>query len=80
MSPADYAHLPKAKKSEDLRFNYLRSTAATLLAEARDSVPQIYAVIGLTLQSATRILGKYLARTSVRSSVAILAFENSTAT
>lgn len=75
MRPADYAYLPKAKKAEHLQFNDLRGTAVTLLSEAGNSIPQICAVTGHTLQSATRILEKYVAMTP-----ALLAFENSPAT
>lgn len=80
LRPEDYADLPKAKKAEYLRFNDLRGTAVTLLAEAGNAIPQICAVTGHTLQSATRILEKYLAMTPALSKAAILAFENSPAT
>ena len=80
LRPADYADLPKAVKAEHLRFNDIRGTAVTLLSEAGNRVPQICAVTGHTLQSATRILEKYLAMTPALSKAAILAFENSPAT
>ena len=54
--------------------------AVTLLSEAGNGIPQICAVTGHTLQSATRILEKYLAMTPALSKAAILAFENSPAT
>lgn len=80
LRPEGYAELPKAKKAEHLRFNDLRGTAVTLLSEAGNGIPQICAVTGHTLQSATRILEKYLAMTPALSRAAILAFENSPAT
>jgi integrase len=80
LRPEGYAELPKAKKAEYLRFNDVRGTAVTLLAEAENGIPQICAVTGHTLQSATRILEKYLAMTPALSRAAILAFENSPAT
>lgn len=41
-----------------LRFNDLRGTAVTLLAEAGATVPQIASITGHTLESVTRILEK----------------------
>ncbi len=80
LRPEGYSELPKAAKAEHLRFNDLRGTAVTLLSEAGNGIPQICAVTGHTLQSATRILEKYLAMTPALSKAAILAFENSPAT
>lgn len=80
LRPEGYAELPKAQKAEYLRFNDVRGTAVTLLPEAGNAIPQICAVTGRTLQSATRILEKYLAMTPALSKAAILAFENSPAT
>ncbi|SES63207.1 tyrosine-type recombinase/integrase [Paracoccus homiensis] len=80
LRPDGYAELPKAKKAEHLRFNDLRGTAVRLLSEAENGIPQICAVTGHTLQSATRILEKYMAMTPALSKAAILAFENSPAT
>lgn len=80
LRPEGYADLPKAAKAEHLRLNDLRGTAVTLLSEAGNGIPQICAVTGHTLQSATRILEKYLAMTPALSKAAILAFENSPAT
>lgn len=80
LRPEGYAELSKAAKAEHLRFNDLRGTAVTLLSEAGNGIPQICAVTGHTLQSATRILEKYLAMTPALSRAAILAFENSPAT
>lgn len=62
--------------SERLHFHDLRGTAVTLLAEAGATVPQIAAITGHTLESVTRILEKYLARTKELSEAAIVAFEN----
>jgi hypothetical protein len=53
---------------------------ATLLSEAGASVPQICSITGHTLQSAHRILERYLARTRALSKAAILHFENAAAT
>lgn len=80
LRPEGYGELSKAQKAEHLRFNDLRGTAVTLLSEAGNGIPQICAVTGHTLQSATRILEKYLAMTPALSKAAILAFENSPAT
>lgn len=65
-----------AEKRACLRFNDLRGTAVTLLAAAQASVPQIAAITGHTLQSAARILERYLAMTDQLSSAAIHLFEN----
>lgn len=51
-----------------------------MLAEAGCEVPQIASITGHTLQSATRILEKYMAMTPALSKAAIQAFENSPAT
>lgn len=67
-------------RAERLELRDLRGTAVTLLSEAGCSVPQIVAITGHTLQSAHRILERYLARTAVLAEAAILAFENSPAT
>ena len=67
-------------KSERLEFRDLRGTAVTLLSEAGCPVPQIVAITGHTMQSAHRILEKYLARTEALSRAAIVAFENAEAT
>jgi len=44
------------------------------------TAPEIVSITGHTLQSATRILEKYLARTKAISGAAILKFENAPAT
>lgn len=80
LRPENYRELSKAEQSKYLRFNDLRGTAVTLLAEAGNKVPLICSITGHTLQSATRILEKYLAMTPAMSKAAILAFENSPAT
>jgi integrase len=67
-------------KSEKLELRDLRGTAVTLLSEAGCEVPQIVSITGHTLQSAHRILEKYLARTEALSQAAIHHFENATAT
>ena len=58
----------------------MRGTAVTLLAEAGASIPQICSITGHSLQSATRILERYLAKTAALSSAAIHLFENATET
>ncbi|WP_181817324.1 tyrosine-type recombinase/integrase [Paracoccus pantotrophus] len=80
LRPQNYATLTQQEKSRFLRFNDLRGTAVTLLAEAGCEVPQIASITGHTLQSATRILEKYLAMTPALSKAAIQAFESSPAT
>ena len=67
-------------EGERLELGDLRGTAVTMMAEAGCSVPQIVAVTGHTLQSATRILERYMARTSRMAEAAILHFENAKAT
>ena len=78
--PKAWDDLTKNEKKGFLHFNDLRGTAVTLLAEAKCSVPMIASITGHTLQSATRILEKYLARTAALSEAAILMFENASAT
>ena len=74
--PKPFKEMSKAEKQGHLHFHDLRGTAVTMLADAGVTVPQICAVTGHTLQSATRILERYLARTAAMSKAAILAFEN----
>lgn len=47
----------------DLHFHDLRGTAVTMLAEAGCSVPEIVSITGHSLESATKILERYLSRT-----------------
>lgn len=75
--PKPFDELTKTEKKGFLHFHDMRGTAVTMLAAAGNEVPRICAVTGHTLQSATRILEKYLARTGAMSRAAILAFENS---
>lgn len=72
--------LHSADAKTRLRFNDLRGTAVTLLAEAGATVPQIASITGHTLESVTRILERYLARTKALSDAAIYAFENAEGT
>lgn len=74
--PAGWENRTKEEKRECLRFNDQRGTAVTLLSEAGASIPQICAITGHSLQSATRILSKYLAMTDALSKAAIHLFEN----
>jgi integrase len=59
-----------------LTFHDLRGTAVTLLAEAGCDVPQIAAITGHTLRSASAILEKYLPRTRAQSAAAMTKLEN----
>lgn len=74
------AGLYYADPKERLHFNDLRGTAVTLLAEAGCTVQETVAITGHTLESANKILEKYLARTKSISDAAILKFENAEAT
>lgn len=74
--PKPFKDMTKDEKKGYLHFHDMRGTAVTMLAAAGVTVPQICAVTGHTLQSATRILEKYLARTAAMSKAAILAFQN----
>lgn len=79
------AHMKEAglyaeSAADRLHFHDLRGTAVTLLAEAGATVPQIVAITGHTMESANRILEKYLARTKRLSEAAIYAFENAAGT
>ncbi|MDW4551496.1 tyrosine-type recombinase/integrase [Defluviimonas sp. D31] len=78
--PRPLKEMTKAEKAGQLHFNDLRGTAVTLLDKAGVAIPQMCAVTEHTLQSATRILERYMARTSAMSRAAIQAFENSPAT
>jgi integrase len=78
--PKPLRELTKAEKANYLHFHDMRGTAVTMLASAGVSLPLICSVTGHSLQSATRILEKYLARTPDMARAAILAFENSPAT
>lgn len=60
----------------ELRFHDLRGTAVTLMNEAGVSIQQVAAITGHTMQSATRILERYGARTKRLAEAAIHAFEN----
>lgn len=74
--PAGWDNLTKEEKKECLRFNDQRGTAVTLLSEAGATIPQICSITGHSLQSATRILSRYLAMTEALSTAAIRLFEN----
>jgi integrase len=70
----------KAKVPAELHFHDLRGTAATLLAEAGATVPQIASITGHSLKEVSSILEKYLSRTSVLAGEAIVLFENAKST
>ncbi|MFC3057873.1 tyrosine-type recombinase/integrase [Paenirhodobacter populi] len=74
--PRPFEELTKEEKQGFLHFHDLRGTAVTLLAEAGCEIPQICAITGHTLESATRILRHYLASTEAIAKAAILRFEN----
>jgi integrase len=64
-------------KGVRLHFNDLRGTAVTLLAQAGCTIPEIVSITGHTLENATRIIEKYMARTKSLSDAAISKFEKS---
>lgn len=70
----------KAAGIEDLHFHDLRGTAATMLAEAGCTAPQIAAITGHSLRTVTSILDRYLARTRTLATSAITLFENASST
>lgn len=74
--PAGWNNMTKEEKRDCVRFNDQRGTAVTLLSEAGASIPQICAITGHSLQSATRILSNYMAMTEALSLAAIHLFEN----
>jgi integrase len=74
--PKPFAELTKEEKQSFLHFNDLRGTAVTLLTEAGCTIPQVCSITGHTLESATRILRRYLASTDAIARAAILRFEN----
>ncbi|WP_416136331.1 tyrosine-type recombinase/integrase [Cypionkella sp.] len=78
--PTGWDNLTIEEKREHLRFNDLRGTAVTLLSEAGATIPQICAITGHSLQSATRILEKYMSMTEALSNAAIHLFQNATET
>ena len=78
--PKPFAELTDAEKRSHLHFNDIRGTAITLLAEAGATVPQIVSITGHTMQSATRILERYLSMRPALSKAAMTAFENASAT
>lgn len=65
---------------DKLHFHDLRGTAVTLMNEAGVTLQQTAAVTGHTMQSATRILERYGARTRALAAAAIETFENAEAT
>jgi integrase len=74
--PSRFDELTKAEKQSFLHFNDLRGTAVTMLTEAGCTVQQVCSITGHTLESATRILRRYLATTEAIAKAAILRFEN----
>ena len=65
---------------DGLHFHDLRGTSVTLLAEAGCDTPQIAAITGHTLRSASAILEKYMARTRTQGALAMAKLENYLAT
>lgn len=59
--PGGFDKLTKEEKRRQLHFHDIRGTAATMVSEAGATVPQIVSITGHTLQSATRILERYMA-------------------
>lgn len=78
--PKPFAELSVAEKRSHLHFNDIRGTAIALLAESGATVPQIVSITGHTMQSATRILERYLSMTPALSKTPMTAFENASAT
>lgn len=76
MYPKDWEEMTTEERRESLHFHDLRGTAITLLKIAGAEIPQICAITGHSLASATRILEKYMARTSALADAAIHRFEN----
>lgn len=74
--PRPFEEMTKEEKHGFLHFHDLRGTAVTLLSAAGCTIPQICAITGHTLESATRILRHYLAQTEAIAKAAILRFEN----
>lgn len=66
---------PKPATPPDLHFHDLRGTAVTRLAEAGCTVPEIAAITGHSLESAGRILSRYLGPTPALSESAIAKLE-----
>ncbi|MEM9047051.1 MAG: tyrosine-type recombinase/integrase [Pseudomonadota bacterium] len=55
-----------------LRFNDLRDTTVTMLSEAGCTVPEIATITGHTLKSVDQILERYMSRTKVMATAAIV--------
>ena len=58
-----------------LHFHDIRGTAVTMLAEAECTVPQISAITGHSLATASRILEKYFSKTNILAIAAIAKLE-----
>ena len=74
--PGGWDNMTKAQKQKCLRFNDIRGTTITQFAEAGATIPQICAITGHTLQSATGILQRYTSMTKILGESAIKVFEN----
>ena len=72
--------MTKKEKQACLHIHDLRGTAVTLLAEAGATVPQIAAITGHSLDSASRILSRYMSMTPALAKAAMVLFENSAGT
>lgn len=72
--------MTKSEKETRLHFHDLRGTAVTLLAEAGASVAQIAAITGHSLDSASRILERYMSMTPALATAAMTLFENAEGT
>lgn len=66
----------RAAGIDDLHFHDLRGTAITMLAEAGCSVPEIAAITGHSIKTASAIIDKYLDRTGHLAGNAIMKLEN----
>lgn len=77
---AQWEAATKAAGITGLHFHDLRGTAVTMLSEAGCTTPQIAAITGHSLKTASAILDRYLARTSVLAGEGITLFENAKTT
>ena len=78
--PTGWDNLTVGEKREHLRFNDLTGTAVTLLTEAGASIPQLCAITGHSLQSATRILERCMSMTEALSTAANDLFQHASVT
>lgn len=78
--PTGWDNLTVGEKREHLRFNDLTRTAVTLLTEAGATIPQLCAITGHSLQSATHILERCMSMTEALSTAANDLFQHASVT